>query len=97
MQQSLDAKCVIRRAVVVQGLSAQLECFGQFALGDSQLYQLDYQQLSLGLFTEINLLEQGAAMVDLAFVFRTVRKMKLIGPANGKARLRHAILFHVEG
>jgi hypothetical protein len=57
------------------------------------LNQLNHQQLPLGLFAEINFFEQRTAMVDLGLASRAMRKMKLIGPADGKAGLRRVVLF----
>jgi Na+-transporting methylmalonyl-CoA/oxaloacetate decarboxylase beta subunit len=69
----------------VQGLSAESERLGQFALIDPLLHQLNRQQLPLGLFAQIDLFEQRTTIVDLAFASRSAREMKLIGSADGKA------------
>jgi hypothetical protein len=77
----------------VQGLAAELERLGQFALIDPSLHQLDHQQLPLALLAEIDLLDQRTSMVEIAFAPRTARATKLIGPADGKPSLRRVVRF----
>ena len=82
VQQPLHAKLPVALAVVVQGLAAELQRFGQTRLVDPVLHQLDRQQTPLRLVAQIHPLAQTAAVVEIARRARPLRQAQGVAAAQ---------------